>query len=170
MEFSWDLTINAVLSGLLLGGFYAAVAVGITIAFGMLDIVNIAHPAFIILGAFVAYYLNTTFGIDPLLSAALAAPIAYVGGRILYRAYYYAFERRGEESLQGLAFFFGLLFIVEVGLLLHFGVDYRFVEAPYIGPTFSIGFVSIPFRLLVPLLVGLVMVAAVHVFLSRTFI
>jgi branched-chain amino acid transport system permease protein len=154
VELSWDLFVNALVSGLLLGGFYAAVAVGITIAFGMLDIVNIAHPAFIILGAFIAYWLNTNFGIDPLLSAALAAPLAYIGGRALYRAYYYAFERRGEESLQGLAFFFGLLFIVEVGLLLVFGVDYRFVVAPYIGPTF----------------VGLAMVAAIYVFLSRTFI
>jgi branched-chain amino acid transport system permease protein len=171
MEFSWDLTINAVLSGLLLGGFYAAVALGITIAFGMLDIVNIAHPAFIVLGAFVAYWLNTSYGIDPLLASALAAPVAYLAGRALYRGYYYAFERRGEESLQGLAFFFGILFIVEVSLLLHFGVDYRTVEAPYIGPTLPLPFdFSVPWRLLVPLLVGLGMVLAVHIFLSRTFI
>jgi branched-chain amino acid transport system permease protein len=170
MDLSVDLLANAVLSGLLLGGFYAAVAVGITISFGMLDIVNIAHPAFIVLGAFIAYYLNTNFGIDPLLAAALAAPIAYVGGRILYRGYYLAFERRGEESLQGLAFFFGLLFIVEVGLLLTFGVDYRTVEAPYIGPSQSLfGFFSVPYRLLVPLLVGVGMVLAIHLFLSRTF-
>ena len=171
MEYSWDLTINAVLSGLLLGGFYAAVAVGITIAFGMLDIVNIAHPAFIILGAFIAYYLNVTYGIDPLLAAALAAPFAYLGGRALYRVYYYSFERRGEESLQGLAFFFGLLFIIEVSLLLHFGVDYRTVDAPYIGPTLALGAgFSVPLRLLIPLTVGLGMVLAIHVFLSRTFI
>jgi branched-chain amino acid transport system permease protein len=171
MEYSWDLTINAVLSGLLLGGFYAAVAVGITIAFGMLDIVNIAHPAFIILGAFIAYYLNVTYGIDPLLAAALAAPFAYLGGRALYRLYYYSFERRGEESLQGLAFFFGLLFIIEVSLLLHFGVDYRTVEAPYIGPTLALGAgFSVPLRLLMPLTVGLGMVLAIHIFLSRTFI
>jgi branched-chain amino acid transport system permease protein len=170
MDLSVDLLANAVLSGLLLGGLYAAVAVGITISFGMLDIVNIAHPAFIVLGAFVAYYLNANFGIDPLLAAALAAPIAYVGGRILYRGYYLAFERRGEESLQGLAFFFGLLFIVEVGLLLTFGVDYRTVEAPYIGPSQSLfGFFSVPYRLLVPLLVGVGMVLAIHLFLSRTF-
>ena len=69
MELSWELFVNAVVSGMLLGGFYAAVAVGITIAFGMLDIVNIAHPAFIVLGAFMAYHLNTAFGIDPLLAA-----------------------------------------------------------------------------------------------------
>jgi branched-chain amino acid transport system permease protein len=159
------------LSGLLLGGFYAAVAVGITIALGMLDIVNIAHPAFIILGAFIAYYLNVTYGIDPLLAAALAAPFAYLGGRALYRLYYYSFERRGAESLQGLAFFFGLLFIIEVSLLLHFGVDYRTVEAPYIGPTLALGAgFSVPLRLLMPLIVGLSMVLAIHLFLSRTFI
>jgi branched-chain amino acid transport system permease protein len=170
MVLSWDLLINALASGVLLGGFYAAVAVGVTIAFGMLDIVNIAHPAFIILGAFIAYYLNTTFGMDPLLASALATPFAYVAGRGLYRVYYYAFEKRGEESLRGLAFFFGILFIVEVGLLLQFGVDYRTVDANYIGPTFSLfGVLSLPMRLVIPLVVGLGMVVALSVFLSRTF-
>ena len=52
---SLDLAVNAIVAGLLLGGFYAAVTVGVTISFGMLDIVNIAHPAFIMLGSFVAY-------------------------------------------------------------------------------------------------------------------
>jgi branched-chain amino acid transport system permease protein len=63
---SLDLAINAIVSGLLLGGFYAAVTVGVTISFGMLDIVNIAHPAFIMLGSFVAYIVNSNFGIDPM--------------------------------------------------------------------------------------------------------
>src|SRR5438270_10518693 len=137
----WDLLLNALVSGILLGGFYCAVAVGVTIAFGMLDIVNIAHPAFIMMGAFIAYFFNTSYGVDPLLACVIAAPFAYIGGRLLYRIYYLAFERHGEESLQGLAFFFGLLFIIEVGLLLIFGVDYRFVEAPYLGPSVHVGFV-----------------------------
>lgn len=165
-----ELLIYALVTGVLLGGFYAAVSVGITIAFGMLDIVNIAHPAFIILGAFVAFYLNSNFGIDPLLASLLATPAAFVVGRVLYRMYYYAFERHGEESLQGLAFFFGILFIVEVGLLLVFGVDYRFVEAAYIRKTIEFGYVSLPLRLLVPLVVGLTMVAGMYVFMSRTFL
>jgi branched-chain amino acid transport system permease protein len=62
-----DLAVNAVVAGLLLGGFYAAVTIGVTISFGMLDIVNIAHPAFIMLGSFVAYIVNSNFGIDPIL-------------------------------------------------------------------------------------------------------
>ena len=55
---SVDLLLNALMAGLLLGGFYAAVTVGISISFGILDIVNIAHPAFIILGSYIAYMLN----------------------------------------------------------------------------------------------------------------
>ena len=165
-----ELLFNALLTGLLLGGFYSAVSVGITIAFGMLDIVNIAHPAFIILGSFLAFYLNSTFGIDPLVASLIAAPPAFLIGRLLYKMYYYAFERHGEESLQGLAFFFGVLFIVEVGLLLVFGVDYRFVEADYIRKTIALGYVSLPLRLVVPLIAGLAMVAAIYVFTSRTFL
>src|SRR5262249_28284434 len=106
MIFSLDLFSNAIVSGILLGGFYCAVAVGITIAFGMLDIVNIAHPAFIMAGGFIAYYCNTHLGIDPVLACLIAAVPAYAIGRLLYRFYYVAFEKRGEESLQGLAFFF----------------------------------------------------------------
>ncbi len=170
MIFSLDLFSNAIVSGILLGGFYCAVAVGITIAFGMLDIVNIAHPAFIMAGGFIAYYCNTHLGIDPVLACVIAAVPAYAVGRLLYRFYYLAFEKRGEESLQGLAFFFGILFIIEVGLILTFGVDYRFVEAAYIGPTISVGFLAIPWRLLVPLIVGLAMVGSIMVFLSKTFI
>ncbi|HZA02813.1 MAG TPA: branched-chain amino acid ABC transporter permease, partial [Hyphomicrobiaceae bacterium] len=120
--------------------------------------------------AFVAYALNSAFGLDPVLASAVAAPVAYLGGRALYRLYYLAFERRGEESLQGLAFFFGLLFIVEVGLLLTFGVDYRFVDAPYLGLTLSFGIISVPMRMLVPLVVGLSTVFAISVFLAHTFI
>jgi len=167
---SFNLLLNAVVTGILLGGFYAAVTVGITIAFGMLDIVNIAHPAFIMLGAFIAFYLNSNFGIDPLVASLIAILPAFIGGRLFYKIYYYAFERHGEESLQGLAFFFGILFIVEVGLLLVFGVDYRFVEANYIRKTIDLGYISLPLRLVIPMIAGLTIVAAIHLFTSRSFL
>jgi branched-chain amino acid transport system permease protein len=166
---SMDLFGNALLSGLLIGGFYAAVAVGITIAFGMLDIVNIAHPSFMMMGAFVAYWLNVSYGVDPLIAAAIAAPFAYVLGRGIYMFYNIAFETRSDDSLQGLAFFFGLLFVIEVGLLLLLGVDYRFVTAPYIGPSWSLGFLSAPLRMIVPFTVGIVLVGAIARYLGRTF-
>src|SRR5437764_6667762 len=124
---STDLLLNAVIAGVLLGGFYAAVTVGISISFGILDIVNIAHPAFVILGSYIAYILNTHFGLDPVLVGILVLPAFYALGAGIYQVYYLSFERRGKESLSGLAFFFGLLFITEVLLILVFGVDYRYV-------------------------------------------
>jgi branched-chain amino acid transport system permease protein len=165
-----DLLINAIVSGLLLGGFYAAVTVGISVSFGMLDVVNIAHPAFIILGSYIAYIVNATFGIDPILAAILALPAFYLLGTAVYQVYYVAFERRGQEALRGLAFFFGLLFITEVALILVFGVDYRYVEALYIGPTWRVGFVDFPLRMLVPCLVSILLVVGLQLVLTRTFL
>lgn len=171
MDASADLLINAVVSGLLLGGFYAAVSIGVAISFGMLDIVNIAHPAFILLGSYVAFIGNTVFGIDPILAALLMTPAFYVLGMAAYQVYYVAFERRDDQSIRGLSFFFGLLFIAEVGLILIFGVDYRSVEAWYIGrPNLNLGLFDLPWRLLVPFVVSLAMVVGLQLFLSRTFI
>jgi branched-chain amino acid transport system permease protein len=170
MEMSLDLLGNAVVSGLLLGGFYAAVTIGVSISFGMLDIVNIAHPAFIILGSYIAYMGNTVFGIDPILTSVIALPAFYLLGMAVYQVYYLAFERRGQEALRGLAFFFGLLFITEDTLVLVFGVDYRLVDAPYIGVSLHLGAVDLPLRLLVPCLVALVLIGGLQVFMTRTFI
>jgi branched-chain amino acid transport system permease protein len=169
MGVSLDLLGNALVSGLLLGGFYAAVTIGLSISFGMLDVVNIAHPAFIILGSYIAYLANSTLGVDPILAAVAVAPLFYLLGAAVYQIYYVAFERRGEQSLQGLAFFFGLLFITEVTLVLVFGVDYRLVAAPYIGPSLHFGVIELPFRLLVPCLVALAMFGALQLYTSRTF-
>lgn len=170
MSIPLDLLVNAIVAGLLLGGFYAAVTVGISISFGMLDVVNIAHPAFIILGSYVAYIVNATTGADPILAALAALPAFYLLGAAVYQLYYVSFEKRGQEALRGLAFFFGLLFITEVVLILVFGVDYRYVEAAYIGPAWRIGFVDLPLRMLVPCVVSLLLVAALQLVLTRTFI
>jgi len=167
--FSWDLVANAVVAGILLGGFYAAVSLGVSLTFGLLDIVNIAHPAFVILGAYAAYVMNSSFGLDPIVTGVLFTPLFYLIGAGVYRIYYGSFERRGEESLRGLVFFFGLLFIIEVALSLKYGVDYRMVEAAYIGKSIDLAGVGIAFRLLVPCLVGLAMTLALYLFLSRTF-
>jgi branched-chain amino acid transport system permease protein len=170
MIFSFDLLINAIVSGILIGGFYAAVTSGVSLSFGILDIVNIAHPAFIILGSYVAYIVNVSFGFDPIVTAVVMTPAFFVLGAGIYQIYYVSFERRGQESLRGLAFFFGLLFITEVTLVLYFGVDYRYVEAPYIGPTWHLGDVGMPLRMLVPCVVSLLLIAALQLMLTRTFI
>ncbi len=165
-----DLLINAIIAGLLLGGLYAAVTYGISISFGILDIVNIAHPGFIILGSYIAYIVNTRLGLDPILTSILVLPLFYWLGATIYQVYYQSFEKRGQEALRGLAFFFGLLFVTEVSLILVFGVDYRYVQAPYIGPSLHLGIMDFPLRMLVPFALSVAMFVALQLFLSRTFI
>ena len=94
---SFDLLANAIVSGLLLGGFYAGVAAGATISFGLLDIANIAHPAFVVFGAYDAFLLSERFGLDPLVAALFVVPVFYVAGAAVYQVYHRAFERRGDE-------------------------------------------------------------------------
>ena len=164
-----DLYMNAIVSGLLLGAFYAAVTLGISVSFGMLDVVNIAHPVFVILGSYVAYICNAKLGLDPVLAGLLVTPLFFLLGQTVYQISYLSFERKGSDSLRGLAFFFGLLFVTEVVLILVFGVDYRYVEARYIGPTWHLGLIDLPLRMLVPATVSVVLFVALQTFLSRTF-
>src|SRR5436309_969527 len=161
---SVDLLINAIVAGVLLGGFYAAVTVGITISIGMLDIANITQPAFILLGSYAAYIFNSYWGIDPILIGFVMLPVFYAIGMVVYQLYYHAFESRGEQSIQGLAFFFGLLFVAEVSLILIFGVDYRFVEAPYTQRSLHFGIFDLPLRMLIPFVFSLVMIGLLHLY------
>ena len=165
-----ELFINAVASGLLLGGFYAAVALGLSIVFGRLDIVNIAHPAFVIIGSYVTFYINDNFGLDPIVVGLIFMPIFFLLGIGMYRFYYVCFERTGQESLSGLAYFFGIMFIIEVLLILVYGVDYRNVQAGYIGKTLWIGIVGLPYRMLVPFIAATVITGGVYLYLSKTYL
>lgn len=170
MEFDWILLLNGIVSGLLLGGLYAAAASGLAVSFGMLDIVNIAHPALMVAGAFTVVLIGTALGLDPLLVAVLQAPLFYLVGTAIYGVYHHFFERRGEEALQGLAFFFGVMFIVEVGLVMAFGPEQRFLDPPYAFVTWRLGEIDLPLRMLVPGLVALSAVALLYLWLQRSFI
>ncbi|MBE2244672.1 MAG: branched-chain amino acid ABC transporter permease [Burkholderiaceae bacterium] len=161
---------NTLVAGLLVGGFYAGISVGLTISFGMLDIVNVAHPAFIVLGAYLAFLANDRFGIDPLVSALVLAPLFALGGAALYRLYYVCFERRGEDSLAGPAFFLGILFIVEVGLVLLFGVDLRMAQTGYSDAVWRLGALDLRVTLVIPFLVSIAMIVALRLFFARTFL
>jgi branched-chain amino acid transport system permease protein len=167
---SFDLLSNAVLSGLLLGGFYAAVAAGATISFGLLDVANIAHPAFVVFGAYAAFVVNQGLGLDPILAGVLLSPLFYAAGLMLYQIYHFSFERRGNDAMRGLAFFFGLMFIGEVLLIMLFGVDYRYAAATYTSSTLHFGPLGLPLRLVIPFVGSLALLGGAQIFLTRTFV
>ena len=167
--FSLDLLFDAVVFGLLLGCFYTAVSIGLSVSFGLLDVPHIAHPAFVVLGSY-GTYLLASYGFDPIVSGVMLMPVFFLFGVLVYRFYYETFEKRGGETgVRGLAFFFGVAFIVEVSLILAFGVDQRMVEASYIGKSMTFGDMRIPLRLIVAFGMALILTVLLSLYLSKTF-
>ena len=169
--FSMELLRDAVVLGVLLGCFYAAVSIGLSISFGLLDVPHVAHPAFLVAASYAVFFLNDSYNVDPLLAGLLITPLFFVLGIITYRIYHETFEKRGTDAgVRGIAFFFGLAFILEVLIIMQFGVDQRSVSASYIGKAWRILGMRIPVRQLVALAVALVLTGSLAVYLSRTFL
>ena len=169
MIISFDLLFEAVIFGVLLGCFYAAVSIGLSVSFGLLDVPHVAHPAVMVLGSYFTYIL-AGYGLDPIVAGVVLMPAFFILGVLLYRFYYESFEKRGTEAgVRGLAFFFGIAFIIEIGLILAFGVDQRSVQAEYIGTSLELGDYRIPYRMLVAFGVALVLTFGLTVYLSKTF-
>jgi branched-chain amino acid transport system permease protein len=168
--FSFELLLDAIVLGLLVGCFYAAVSIGLSVSFGLLDVPHVAHPALLVLAAYGTYMLNQ-WGVDPILAGLAITPIFFLIGIVTYRLYYETFERRGSDAaVRGIAFFFGIAFIIEVAIILMFGVDQRTVQAPYIGKSIDIGDMRIPMRLLVAFAVALTLTLLLTLYLARTFL
>jgi len=165
-----DLLLNAVVTGVLVGCFYAAVSVGLSVSFGLLDVPHVAHPAFLILASYGVFFLNDSYDIDPLLAGLMITPLLFVFGLVAYRVYYETFERRGSDAgVRGIAFLFGIAFIIEVLIILQFGVDQRSVSASYIGKAWRIADMRIPVRLLVAFAVASGLTILLSLYLSKTF-
>src|SRR5207244_6376377 len=129
------------------------------------------HPAIMVFGSYCTYLVVGRFGIDPILAGVLLTPAFFLLGMAVYRFYYETFEKRGgrEAGVRGIAFFFGLALIIEVGLILGFGVDQRMVEAAYIGKAVSIGDIRIPLRTLAVSGVAIALTIVLTLYMSKTF-
>ena len=138
-----DILQTAIL-GLLLGGVYALFASGLTLVFGVMRIVNLAHPAFIIVAAFISWHLFDRFEIDPIVSIAIVMPIMFVAGVILYRLVL----MRGSESPRYIEmtvlFTFALALMTEGSLSFLFTGTFRAVSPDYATDAIFVGDLFIP--------------------------
>jgi len=162
--------LNIVISGLLMGGLYALIAMGLSLQYGVARVLNIAHGEFIMLGAFVTWTLYTVFGINPLVSLAICGPVIFIIGFILYRT---LFTRLRISSASSAAFegnsmlaTFGLLFIIQNIALAIWGGDMRGYSYLNFGVNF-LGAVFAANRLLA-LAFAVVIGLAFYIFLART--
>ena len=164
-----DLLFEGILFGVLLGCFYAAVSMGLSVSFGLLDVPHVAHPAIMVVGAYCTFLLSR-LGLDPIVAGLLLTAPFFLLGMLIYRFYYETFEKRGSEAgVRGIAFFFGLALIIEVGLILVFGVDQRLVEAPYIGKSLRLGDIRIPTRTLAVAGVAIALSIVLTLYMAKTF-
>lgn len=164
-----EILINAVATGILLGGIYAALALGLAVTFGILHIPNIAHPVFVVLGAYAAVAANER-GWDPIVASLACALPFYALGALFYEFYARAFERRGEaDTMQALTLFFGVSLVVETVLVLKFGTNPQTVDVDYVGQSLRLGLLVLPYRLLVPAAVAPVLILALWGYLKFTY-
>src|SRR5437773_2009645 len=137
-----DLLLGAVVLGVLLGCFYAAVSVGLSVSFGLLDVPHVAHPAFLVLASYGVYQLNESYDIDPLLAGLVISPLFFLFGLLAYRVYYETFERRGTDAaVRGIAFAFGIATAVlgiAGALLIIVAPVEPTLDRAYIGRTFCV--------------------------------
>ena len=90
--------VQVFLLGITLGGVYALMAAGLTIVFGVMRIVNIAHAAFMFIAAYITYFLFSSFGVDPILSVLVTMPVMYLLGLLVYRLVFARVADNGRVS------------------------------------------------------------------------
>lgn len=154
--------------GLLLGSVYALMASGLTIIFGVMKVVNLAHGVFILIGAYGAYVLSESIGLDPILAVPVIAVPLYLLGAVTYRVLFQRIEGTKRFTEMTVLLTFGLALIVE-GLIGYFYTGiYRSVSTSYATEAFIIGDLFIPRGQLYSSLLSLVILWALYAFLHRT--
>jgi branched-chain amino acid transport system permease protein len=158
--------VQSVVTGVLTGSLYAMIGVGLTVVFGVMRIINLAHGEMVMLGMFGAYFAQARWGVDPFVSLALWAPLAFLAGVLVYRFLLRRVVRGGE--LNGLLYTAGLsLLVANLALLLWTG-DYRTIALPYGALPWRPFGISVPVALAIAFGLGLVIIGALYLFLVRT--
>src|SRR5262252_1360705 len=119
--------LNIIIQGVLTGGLYALFAAGLSLIFGVMRLVNIAHGDLIVLAAYLALMVTTTLGINPLLSIIIVVPLMAAIGYVLQRMLLN--RTLGDDLLPPLLVTFGLSVIIQNALLLRFTADSRRLQA-----------------------------------------
>jgi branched-chain amino acid transport system permease protein len=160
--------VQATLSGALIGGLYALMAIGLSVTWGVLRVINLAHFGLILIGAYLTFQLATSWGIDPLLTLVVTVPAMFVLGAALQWLY----DRLALSEFNSLLVSFGLLIITIQVAGNVWTADFRRMTAsvnPYATESFSIGRLVFPITTLVAFVLAGLVVLGAHLALRRTF-
>ncbi|MFB6094596.1 MAG: branched-chain amino acid ABC transporter permease [Halanaeroarchaeum sp.] len=157
---------SSIINGVLIGGMYALAAVGFSLIFGVMDVINLTHGVILLLGAYVSYYAFTLFGIDPFLSIPISMGVLFAFGYLYQRTLVQRVI--GEDPLKSLLLTFGVAIMVKNLMNVFFTPNYRNIDPAYAGESFRLFGVVVPFVRAVGLVVALVLVGGLFVVLRRT--
>ena len=153
-------------NGILLGGFYALLGVGMTMIFGIVGLTNLAHGEFVILGAYASTMLAAWLGVDPILSLAVTVPLMFLAGLLLQRLLINRIMDKDKES--ALLVTFGLSIILQDALLLLFSADTQHIFTPYSLETLHFAGLDLSLLNVILFAVSAVCLAALTWFLAKT--
>lgn len=166
MDIGAQVVLQDTINGLLLGGTYATLAVGFSLVWGVLNVVNLAHGALVMLGAYLTYWLFTTYHVDPLLSLPFCAATLFALGYGLQRLVINQVIR--ASFLVTFLLTFGLDLLITNLALAAWTADVRSVTTGYSGSYLALGPLAVPTVRLAGLVVALVVAAALSWVLTRT--
>jgi branched-chain amino acid transport system permease protein len=157
---------QAVVNGLLIGGIYALVSIGVSLIFGVVKIVNFAQGEFVMIGMYISFVLATSFGIDPLFSLVVSMPALFVIGVLLQHFLIRRVLALGDMPQIFLTFAVSLL-LLNLALLL-FTANYRTVQTPYSDTAIQIGGIYVALAKLIAFVVAMLLSALLWFFLHVT--
>lgn len=160
--------LQVLILGLLLGGVYSLMASGLTLLFGVMRVVNLAHAAFIIVAAYIAFYLFTLAEVDPVITIAITMPVMFMLGFVMYLALFPRLESSERYVEMTVLLTFGLAMIVEGLLTFFFTGIFRSTRPDYGTQSFFLGELFIPKGQLVALGVSLLLLLGLWAFLMFT--
>src|SRR3954454_17901998 len=162
----FETIVQAVINGLLIGGIYALVSIGVTLIFGVVKIVNFAQGEFVMLGMYISFYLDNQFGIDPIVSLAISMAVLFVTGVLIQ---HFLIRRvLGPNDMPQIFLTFALsLLLLNLALML-FTANYRTVHTSYSDEALHLGGLYIPVAKLIAFGVAMLLSAALWVFLHTT--
>jgi len=162
------LLLQALVDGILIGGIYGLIGIGLTLIFGVMKIINFAQGALMMLGMYVTYYLFIWFGLNPYLSLPFSAIALFLLGALIQRGVLDRVLDAPEHNQ--LLVTMGLMLIIENAALVHFSPDFRTVKVEQLSGVLTLGNVNFEKTKLIAFLFALLLTVVLYWFLQKTYL
>lgn len=160
------LQVQILINGILLGGLYGLTALGFSLVWGITNIINLAHGVFIVIGAYITYWIFELTGIDPFITLPVSMFILFILGYITQSSIINLVIR--APIFMTLLLTFGIEIALTNIILLTWSADYRMVTPQYSGSGITIEGIAIPYIRIITFLIAIVLTVLLHLFLTKT--